>query len=142
MNWPSIFLWLPLLLDILGNKCIIIICYAVNVKILKITLAFLSDRFSTWQKRSIPDLNILRTKRYLRIIIPVTKSFLDILQFKPNTSTLMYSWKCEAVYQNTFGGELSTKTSEITPVEFLCYTGPIETKYSRMDQVIFVEDSL
>ena len=54
----------------------------------------------------------------------------------------MYSWKCEAVYQNTFGGELSTKTSEITPVEFLCYTGPIETKYSRMDQVIFVEDSL
>ena len=78
----------------------------------------------------------------MRIIIPVTKSFLDILQFKPNTSTLMYSLKCEAVYQNTFGGELSTKTSQITPVEFLCYTGPIETKYSRMDQVIFVEDSL
>ena len=59
----------------------------------------------------------------MRITIPVTKSFLDILQFKPNTSTLMYSWKCEAVYQNTFSGELSKKNIWNNPSRILMLYG-------------------
>ena len=47
INWPNLIAWLLLLLEILGNMCIVIICCPVcNIKKLKLTIAFLSSRFS------------------------------------------------------------------------------------------------
>ena len=67
MTWPNIIVWLPLLREILGNMCIVIVCWpgcdAINVEI---NLIFLIKLFSAWPKRQGKNLNILKTKELLR----------------------------------------------------------------------------
>ena len=48
LNWPIFHVWLPLLLDIMGNICIVIICCPVcDVIIFEINQSLLSSRFFT-----------------------------------------------------------------------------------------------
>ena len=40
INWPNLIIWLPLLLEILGNKCITIVCFpGFDVKYFEINLS-------------------------------------------------------------------------------------------------------
>ena len=52
INWPNFIVWFSLFLKIMGNMCIVIICFTVimMLQILKLILAFLSGRFPTWPK--------------------------------------------------------------------------------------------
>ena len=69
-NWPNFNVWLPLGLEILGNKCIEIICFAVDhIIIIEINLNFLIMPFPTWLKKSGKKLNIVRTKRGFEVKI-------------------------------------------------------------------------
>ena len=53
INWPNLIAWLTVLPEILGDMCILVVCFAVhNVINLKLNLAFLSSCFSVWLKRS------------------------------------------------------------------------------------------
>ena len=53
VNWRNFIVWLPLLLEILGNMCIIIVCFPVcDVINSELTLAFISSRFPTWPEKS------------------------------------------------------------------------------------------
>ena len=53
-NWPNSIVWLSLLCEILGKKCIVIICYpGCDVKMFF---------FSTWPKSQDKNLNIFTTK--------------------------------------------------------------------------------
>ena len=53
INWPNIVVWLPLLLGIFGNMCVVITCFPVfHVTDFEINLAFVSSRFPTWSKNS------------------------------------------------------------------------------------------
>ena len=64
INWPNFIVWLPLLLQILGNKCITIVCYpGCDVIKFEINPIFLTRIFATWPKSHDKNLNILRTKR-------------------------------------------------------------------------------
>ena len=50
INWSNFIEWLSLLLEILGNKCIVIIFFQLMTSsILNLALAFLSSRFVTWR---------------------------------------------------------------------------------------------
>ena len=62
VNWPNFIIWLPLLLAIMGNMCIVIIRDPVcNVINFQIKLGFLIKPFSHMIKKSQKKLNILRT---------------------------------------------------------------------------------
>ena len=62
VNWPNFIIWLPLLLAIMGNMCIVIIRDPVcNVINFQIKLGFLIKLFSHMIKKSQKKLNILRT---------------------------------------------------------------------------------
>ena len=82
INWPIFIVWLPLLLEILGNMFITIniflikpFCYMTKksrhclyfskywATCLLRLISFLSSRFATWTKSQDKSLNILRTKR-------------------------------------------------------------------------------
>ena len=53
INWPIFIDWLPLLLEILGNICIVIICYPVcDIINLETKLSFLIKLFSGMTKKS------------------------------------------------------------------------------------------
>ena len=59
LNWSVFIVWLPLVLEILGNLCIAIVCFPgcdVNL-----------NRFSTWPRSQDKYLNILRTKRAFKV---------------------------------------------------------------------------
>ena len=56
--WPKFIGWLPLLHEILGNMCIVIVCCPVCYKFSKLTLAFSSSRFSTYSKSQNKNVNI------------------------------------------------------------------------------------
>ena len=53
LYWPNLIVWLPLLLlQILGNICIVIICFLVCDAIrFENKLSFLSSRFPAWPKK-------------------------------------------------------------------------------------------
>ena len=53
IKWQNLIAWLPLLLEILGNMCIIITCFPVcDVINFEITFSFLiSSHFPIWPKR-------------------------------------------------------------------------------------------
>ena len=61
INWPNFNVWLPLLLEILGNMCIAMApgCDIINFEI---NLIFLIKLFFYMNKNSRKKLNILRTK--------------------------------------------------------------------------------
>ena len=60
--------WLPLLLEMLGNMYIVLIYFpALTSWILKLTLSFLSSRSSAWPKSENKNLNILRTKGAFKV---------------------------------------------------------------------------
>ena len=65
MNWPNFIVWLPLLHEILGNTCIVIVCWpGCDVINFEINLIFLIKPYSSiWTKSQDKNLNILRTQR-------------------------------------------------------------------------------
>ena len=63
INWPNFIVWLPLLLEILGNMCITIVCWpGCDVIKFEIDLIFLMKLFYYITKKSRKNLNTLRTK--------------------------------------------------------------------------------
>ena len=64
-NWPSFIVWLPLLLEILGSKCIAIFCFPGCDLILKLTLFLWSSHFSAWPKSQNKKLNFWEPKELL-----------------------------------------------------------------------------
>ena len=68
INWPNLIVWLPLLIEVLGNICIVSICFPVcGVIDFEINLAFLSSHFPRWPKKSGQKFKYLRTKRALKM---------------------------------------------------------------------------
>ena len=69
INWPNFIAWLPLLHEILGNMCIVIVCQPVceviNFEINHIFL--IKPFFSKWPKISDKKLNLSRTKRAFKV---------------------------------------------------------------------------
>ena len=65
MNWPNLIVWLPLLHQILGNTCIVIVCWSgCDVINFEINLIFLIKPYSSiWTKSQDKNLNVLRTQR-------------------------------------------------------------------------------
>ena len=65
INWPNFIAWLLSLLEILGNRCIVIICFPFyDVMNFQMNLSFLiKPFFSVWPKNQDKNLNILGTKR-------------------------------------------------------------------------------
>ena len=67
INWPNFILWIPLLLQILGNIYIRIVCQpGCDVINFEINLIFLIKPFCYMTKNQGKNLNILRTKMFLR----------------------------------------------------------------------------
>ena len=68
-NWPNSNVWMPLLLEILGNTCIKIVCYpGCDVIKFEIKLTLLLKLFCyIWPKSQDKNLNILRTKRASKV---------------------------------------------------------------------------
>ena len=61
VNWRNFIVWLPLLLEILGNMCMVIICFPVcDVINSELTLASLSSRFPTWPEKSGQNFEYLK----------------------------------------------------------------------------------
>ena len=72
INWPNFIIWLHLLLEILGNICIVIVCWeGCDVMKFEWALSFLSSRFATWWKSHDKNLNILRGKRAFQVTLKV-----------------------------------------------------------------------
>ena len=70
INWENTIAWLPLLLEILGNTCILIIYFPVS-KIINLKLIFFKSRFSTWTQ----GFNLRSfTSRYFRFLYTITQS--------------------------------------------------------------------
>ena len=69
VNWPNVMVWLTLLLEIWGNMCIVTACCLVcDVTNFEIILCFLYGAiFPHDQKSKYKNLNILRTKRTLKM---------------------------------------------------------------------------
>ena len=63
MNWSNFIVWLPLLHEILGNTCIVIVWPGCDVINFEINLIFLIKPYSSiWTKSQDKNLNILRTE--------------------------------------------------------------------------------
>ena len=61
INWPDFILWLPLLLEIFGNMCILIVCYPVcDVISFEIYLSYPVKLFSYLTKNSEQKLKNLK----------------------------------------------------------------------------------
>ena len=64
INWPNFIVWLPLLLEIWCNKCIIIVCFSgCSVMNFEINLSFLIKAFFYIIKKSRQKLKLLKKKR-------------------------------------------------------------------------------
>ena len=79
IDWPNFIVWLPLLLEILGNICIAIVCFpGCDVINFEISLIFLIKPFFYMTKYSRQNLNILKTKKAFQ----VKKAFFIIFKGK------------------------------------------------------------
>ena len=64
LNSSNLIAWIPLILDVLANMCIVIICCpAYDVINLEINRSFLIKSFSYKPKSQTKIVNILRSKR-------------------------------------------------------------------------------
>ena len=71
INWPNFIVWLPLLLQILGNMFITIVFYP-GCDVIKFEInLILSSRFATWPNTEDNNLNILRLKRAFDVKLKV-----------------------------------------------------------------------
>ena len=68
VNWTNFITWLLLLLEILGNKCIAIVCFpGCDVINFQTNLIFLIGPFFYMIKKSDKNWNILGTKRAFKV---------------------------------------------------------------------------
>ena len=67
VDWPNFNVWLPLLLEILGNMSVPIACFPGGDIINFELVSFWSRCFTTWQKIQDKNLNISRTKRAFKV---------------------------------------------------------------------------
>ena len=64
INWPNFIVWLPLLLDILGNMCIVMVRFPVcDVINFKINLIFLIKSFFCMTEKSRRKLKYLENEK-------------------------------------------------------------------------------
>ena len=64
INWPNLIVWLPLLLQILGNMCITIVCYpGCDIIKFEINRIFLIKSFCYMTKKSRQKLKYLENKK-------------------------------------------------------------------------------
>ena len=88
INWANLIVWLPLILEISGNLCILIVCYPVcDVVNFKITFAFLLTRFRDQQSRAKIEIPQKR-KEILRCNKKQLSSFLKNFQLLEIVSDL------------------------------------------------------
>ena len=91
INWTNFIVWLPLLLEILGNTCITIVCLPVcDVMKLKINLIFLINRFWYMTKMSRQKLNYLENEKSFWGEIKSIFIFLKGL----SVQKLFQTWEC------------------------------------------------
>ena len=68
INWPNFTVWLPLLLEILGNVCITIVCWlGYDVINFETNLIIPIKPFFIWPKNQKKNLNIFITKRVFKV---------------------------------------------------------------------------
>ena len=97
IKWPNFIVWLPLLLEILGNMCIIIVCWpGCDVINSKINLIFLINLF-LYRTKKVKNLNILRMKRAFKV---KWKTFFIIFKGSQNL-------KCAFKWQKIFVTDFS-----------------------------------
>ena len=65
INWLNSFVWLPLLLEILGNMYIVIICFPVSDIKFEINLNFLIKPFTYMTKKLRPKIKISQERKEL-----------------------------------------------------------------------------
>ena len=83
-NWPHFIGWLPLLLEILGNICVVIICFPIyDVKDSEIKLSFLIKLFSKMAKKI--DL-IKKLRLVLKFMTPSSLKQIITIHILPNIS--------------------------------------------------------
>ena len=88
INWANLIVWLPLILEISGNLCILIVCYPVcDVVNFKIIFAFLLTRFPDQQSRAKIEIPQKR-KELLRCNKKQLSSFLKNFQLLEIVSDL------------------------------------------------------
>ena len=64
INWSSLIVWLPLLLEVLGNRCIAIVCFqGCDVINLEINLIFLIKLFFYMTKKSQQKVKYLENEK-------------------------------------------------------------------------------
>ena len=92
INWLNFISWLPLLLEILDNMCIVIVWFPdCDVIDFEINLIFLMKLFFYMTKKSRQNLNILRTKKScqgeVKCIFHHFKNF-------SSCQKLSHTWEC------------------------------------------------
>ena len=102
INWSNLFVWLPLLLEMLCIMCII--CFPVyDVIIFKINLSLSSSRFPTWPKKSGQKLEYRKNKKgFLDDIKNLKQKFLNKILLKQIKPTFLEEESLTSTGQSCF----------------------------------------
>ena len=96
INWRNFIVWLPFLLEILGNMCMVTIYFPVcDVINSELTLAFLSSRFSTWPEKSG------------QIFEKIKKPFSSFLKNFLNKNSFLLRWELDFRVKNSINIDLT-----------------------------------
>ena len=89
INWQNFMVWLPLLLEILEDMCIVIICFPISeVMKFEIKISLLMKLFPTWPKKSEQKFKYLQKERSF---LSEMKSTFQHFQM---SFRLSQTWKC------------------------------------------------
>ena len=95
-NWPNLLAWLPLLLEILGNMCIVIIrCPVCDVINFENNISFLNKPFFDIIKSQDKNVYISRMKKAFKVgLLPFKKNWLhQWKQFKNGEKGFLFHLK-------------------------------------------------
>ena len=93
INWPNSVAWLPLLLEILGNMCIVIICYPIcGVINFEINLSLLITPFLYITKKAGQKRKYLKNERSFQHEIKIIFHHFKGLYWSPCYQVAFCSW--------------------------------------------------
>ena len=124
INWPNLFVWLPLLLEILGNKCIVIVCSpGCDVVHFEINFIFLIKPFfymtknqnKSWEQKEV----LKRNKKAFLIIF----KGLSVAKNRLRTESLPFTNTEDFWFRKTF-----SQKSEIKQFFFVLNTFKLSMK--------------